>query len=111
MDPPEHHRIRTLVAQAFTGRRVELPPGERRMVARVHRNADRAAPGKLNHHVAFGFGVHHCVGAPLARLELRVLLSTLVRRRPDLRLAISAADIEWRRGGLLRGVRSLPVTW
>jgi cytochrome P450 len=66
---------------------------------------------KVNHHLAFGFGVHHCVGAPLARLELRVLLSTLVRRLPGLRLAISADDVEWRRDGLLRGVSSLPVTW
>jgi cytochrome P450 len=66
---------------------------------------------KVNHHVAFGFGVHHCVGAPLARLELRVLLSTLVHRLPELRLAISAEDIEWRRDGLMRGVTSLPVTW
>jgi len=66
---------------------------------------------KVNHHVAFGFGVHHCVGAPLARLELRVLLSTLIHRLPELRLAISAKDIEWRRDGLIRGVMSLPVTW
>lgn len=66
---------------------------------------------EVNHHLAFGFGVHHCVGAPLARLELRVLLSTLVRRLPGLRLAIPAEDIRWRRGGLLRGVTSLPVTW
>ncbi|WP_370964284.1 cytochrome P450 [Amycolatopsis sp. cg9] len=66
---------------------------------------------RVNHHVAFGFGAHHCVGAPLARLELRVLLSTLVRRLPGLRLAIAAEDLEWRRDGLLRGVASLPVTW
>ncbi|MFJ7213008.1 cytochrome P450 [Amycolatopsis sp. NPDC098790] len=66
---------------------------------------------EVNHHLAFGFGVHHCVGAPLARLELRVLFSTLVHRLPDLRLAIPADDVEWRRGGLLRGVASLPVTW
>ncbi|MDX3189842.1 cytochrome P450 [Streptomyces sp. MN03-5084-2B] len=66
---------------------------------------------EVNHHLAFGFGVHHCVGAPLARLEFRVLLSTLVRRLPELRLAIPAEDLEWRRGGLLRGVTSLPVTW
>ncbi|SEF24141.1 Cytochrome P450 [Amycolatopsis pretoriensis] len=65
----------------------------------------------VNHHVAFGFGVHHCLGAPLARLELRVLLSTLVHRLPGLRLAIPADHLEWRRGGLLRGVTSLPVTW
>jgi cytochrome P450 len=66
---------------------------------------------EVNHHLAFGFGVHHCVGAPLARLEFRVLLSTLVHRLPELRLAVPAEDLEWRRGGLLRGVASLPVTW
>ncbi|WP_372665993.1 cytochrome P450 [Amycolatopsis kentuckyensis] len=65
----------------------------------------------VNHHLAFGFGVHHCLGAPLARLELRVLLSALVDRLPGLRLAIPADDLEWRRGGLMRGVASLPVTW
>ncbi|MET8998585.1 cytochrome P450 [Amycolatopsis sp. NPDC004169] len=65
----------------------------------------------VNHHLAFGYGVHHCLGAPLARLELRILLSTLVRRLPGLRLAIPAEGIGWRRGGLLRGVTSLPVTW
>jgi cytochrome P450 len=65
---------------------------------------------QLHPRFAFGFGVHHCVGAPLARLELRVLLSTLVRRLPELRLAISAEDLGWRRGGLMRGVTSLPVT-
>lgn len=65
----------------------------------------------VNHHVTFGFGVHHCVGAPLARLELNVLLTTLVRRLPDLRLAIRPEEIEWRGGGLMRGVAALPVTW
>jgi cytochrome P450 len=65
----------------------------------------------VNHHVTFGFGVHHCVGAPLARLELNVLLTTLLRRLPDLRLAIAPEEIEWRGGGLMRGVAALPVTW
>lgn len=66
---------------------------------------------EVNHHVTFGFGVHHCVGAPLARLELNVLLTTLVRRLPDLRLATPPEEIEWRGGGLMRGVAALPVTW
>jgi cytochrome P450 len=66
---------------------------------------------KVNRHLAFGFGVHHCVGAPLARLELRVLLGTLVRRLPDLHLAVAAADVEWSAGRLMRSVRSLPVGW
>ncbi|OXM64239.1 cytochrome P450 [Amycolatopsis vastitatis] len=66
---------------------------------------------KVNHHLAFGFGVHRCVGAPLARLELRVVLETLVRRLPGLRLAVAAGDVEWSAGGLIRGVRELPVAW
>jgi cytochrome P450 len=62
-----------------------------------------------NRHLTFGFGVHHCIGAPLARLELRVVLATLLRRRPSLRLAVPATAIEWRTGQLMRGVRALPV--
>lgn len=64
-----------------------------------------------NRHLGFGFGVHHCLGAPLARLELRVVLATLIRRWPSLRLAVPAAEIEWRTGQLIRGVRALPVTF
>jgi cytochrome P450 len=64
-----------------------------------------------NRHLSFGFGVHHCLGAPLARLELRIVLETLVRRLPGLRLAVPAADVKWRSGRLMRGVLALPVTW
>ncbi|MET8847511.1 cytochrome P450 [Amycolatopsis sp. NPDC004625] len=66
---------------------------------------------KVNRHLAFGFGVHHCIGAPLARLELRVLFGTLIRRLPTLNLAVTAADVEWTTGRLMRGVRALPVVW
>jgi cytochrome P450 len=55
--------------------------------------------------------VHHCVGAPLARLEPSVLLGTLVRRLPGLHLAVPAADVGWTAGRLMRGVRALPVAW
>lgn len=66
---------------------------------------------KVNHHLTFGFGVHRCVGAPLARLELRVMLETLVRRLPSLRLAVPAEEVEWVTDRLIRGVRTLPVAW
>ncbi|EOD70577.1 cytochrome P450 [Amycolatopsis vancoresmycina] len=66
---------------------------------------------KANHHLAFGFGVHHCIGAPLARLELRVLFGTLVRRLPGLHLAVAAGEVEWSADRLIRGVRALPVAW
>lgn len=62
-------------------------------------------------HLAFGHGPHHCVGAQLARMELEVLLSTLVRRFGGLELAVAADDVPWRAGGMFRGPRELLVTW
>lgn len=60
-------------------------------------------------HVAFGHGIHHCLGAPLARLEARIALRTLLERCPDLTLDIHPAAIAWRPGMMIRGPRSLPV--
>ncbi|MCA1609744.1 MAG: cytochrome P450 [Acidobacteria bacterium] len=62
-----------------------------------------------NRHLAFGLGVHFCLGAPLARLEGRIAIMTLLRRAPDLRLAVPDASLRWRRGLVLRGLESLPV--
>ncbi|MCG8915800.1 cytochrome P450 [Actinokineospora sp. PR83] len=60
-------------------------------------------------HVGFGHGPHHCLGAPLARMELRVALDTLLRRLPGLRFA--GEGIEWKDGLSTRGPARLPVTW
>ncbi|MFI0822079.1 cytochrome P450 [Streptomyces sp. NPDC021098] len=62
-------------------------------------------------HVAFGFGVHQCLGQPLARMELQVVYSTLYRRIPTLRLAIEPDQIPFKYDGLVYGVYELPVTW
>ena len=62
-------------------------------------------------HVTFGHGPHHCLGAPLARLELQIVLETLVRRLPGLRLAVPADAVEWTENRAVRGPRALPVTW
>jgi cytochrome P450 len=64
-----------------------------------------------NPHIAFGHGAHHCLGAPLARLELQLAIGTLVRRLPGLRLAVPADDVAWRADRLVRGVQALPVAW
>ncbi|MFG1795192.1 cytochrome P450 [Nocardia sp. NPDC049149] len=64
-----------------------------------------------NPHMAFGHGIHHCLGAQLARLELQVALGTLLRRFPELRLAVPAEDVPWKTGLLVRGPKALPVKW
>ncbi|GAB3157767.1 cytochrome P450 [Amycolatopsis stemonae] len=62
-------------------------------------------------HVAFGFGVHQCLGQPLARLELQVVYSTLYRRIPTLALATDVEKIPFKHDGSVYGVYELPVTW
>jgi cytochrome P450 len=64
-----------------------------------------------NHHLAFGYGVHYCLGAPLARLEGQIAISTLLRRIPDLQLATAVDALRWKRGLVLRGLESLPVVF
>ncbi|MDN5917176.1 MAG: cytochrome P450 [Pseudonocardia sp.] len=67
----------------------------------------RGAPG----HVAFGHGVHHCLGAPLARMEMETAFPALLRRFPNLALAGDAADVPFRAYHFVYGLHSLPVTW
>ncbi|MBC6456556.1 cytochrome P450 [Actinomadura sp. HBU206391] len=62
-------------------------------------------------HVAFGFGVHQCLGQPLARVELQVVYGTLYRRIPGLRLAVDRDQVPFKHDGLIYGVYELPVTW
>ncbi|CAM5649723.1 cytochrome P450 family protein [Streptomyces avidinii] len=63
-----------------------------------------------NAHLAFGHGIHYCLGAPLARLEGQIAIGTALRRLPGLALAAPPDGIRWRPGGL-RGPESLPVTF
>ncbi|WP_225094928.1 cytochrome P450 [Streptomyces sp. CoH27] len=62
-------------------------------------------------HVAFGFGVHQCLGQPLARMELQVVYGTLYRRIPTLRLAGALRDVPFKHDAFIYGVHELPVTW
>ncbi|MFI8454683.1 cytochrome P450 [Kitasatospora sp. NPDC085464] len=62
-------------------------------------------------HLAFGHGVHYCLGAPLARLEAAVALRTLLARVPELDLAVPVDSLDWIGSGIIRGVRSLPVRY
>ena len=63
------------------------------------------------HHLAFGYGVHQCLGQNLARLELEVILTALFDRLPGLRLAVPADRLTLRPGTTIQGVDELPVTW
>jgi cytochrome P450 len=62
-------------------------------------------------HVAFGFGVHQCLGQPLARLELQIALQTILARLPELRLDVPFEDISFRHDMAIYGVNTLPVAW
>jgi cytochrome P450 len=64
-----------------------------------------------NRHLAFGQGVHYCVGAPLARLEGQIAINALLERFPDLRLAVPSRALRRRRGLGLRGLESLPLAF
>ena len=63
-----------------------------------------------NRHLAFGRGgVHHCLGAPLARMEGQIAISAFLRHFPEARLAVAHESLHWRRGVFLRGLQRLPL--
>jgi cytochrome P450 len=64
-----------------------------------------------NKHLAFGKGVHHCLGAPLARMEAKIAIDTLLRRFPNLHLTGTPESLEWHRGLFLRGLEKLPLAF
>lgn len=60
-------------------------------------------------HLAFGKGIHFCLGAPLARLEAQIAIDGLLKRFPGMTLAVDKSELEWRPGMIVRGVREIPV--
>jgi cytochrome P450 len=64
-----------------------------------------------NPHIGFGHGVHHCLGAQLARVELQVALGAIVAHFPNLHLAVPETELPWKAGMLVRGLTALPVAW
>jgi len=104
------------VVKDFELRGKQIKEGERVLLSQAAANRD---PRKFDdpdtfditrgsmEHLGFGHGTHHCLGAPLARLEARIAFSELVRAFPDVELA--ADEIEWTRSPLVRGPKELPV--
>lgn len=73
-------------------------------------DADRYVPDRERHiHLAFGQGAHFCIGAPLARMEGEIALDTLLRRFPDITLAVAPDELAWVLGPMLRTPRAIPV--
>jgi cytochrome P450 len=62
-----------------------------------------------NPHVAFGFGIHYCLGAPLARMEAAIAINALVQRYPNIRLSVPEEALVWNDSLLIHGMQSLPV--
>jgi cytochrome P450 len=97
---------------------VVIPAGEWVMIAISSAGRDPARfPGPdhldlgrdASGHLAFGHGVHHCLGAPLARMEAEVTLGALLPRFPGLSLAVPRQELRWRPVSLMNGLESLPV--
>lgn len=106
--------------EAVTIEGVTIPRGEQVMAIIASANRDESQfenPDTLdltrenNKHLAFGLGIHYCVGAPLARLEGHVALNTLLACMPNLRLAVNSEALQWRPGLTFRGLEKLPVTY
>jgi cytochrome P450 len=97
---------------------VAVPAGEWVIIALPSANRDPArfpGPDRLDlgrdtsGHVAFGHGIHYCLGAPLARMEAEVALGTLLDRFPGVSLAVAPEELRWRSVSVINGLESLPV--
>jgi cytochrome P450 len=95
-----------------------VPEGEVVLISLVSANrdteryagaADLDVTRDASGHLAFGYGVHHCLGAPLARLEGEIAFRTLLERFPDLALAGDPETLGWRESTLIHGLGRLPV--
>jgi cytochrome P450 len=119
-DAPVPHSTFRFTVEPVSIAGTTIPKGAQVIIclAAANRDGDKfAEPDSLDigrdltRHLAFGHGVHHCLGAPLARMEGRVALASLFGRFPQLTLAIPPEDLRWRHGDglVLRGLSELPI--
>jgi cytochrome P450 len=112
--------MQRFITEEFEVSGTVLPPGTTAMCSMAAANRDErafehAADMDLgrspNPHLAFGAGAHACLGQPLARTELQVVLEVLLRKLPSLELAVPAAELRPVEGLAVGGLRELPVRW
>jgi len=119
-DAPVPHATFRYAVEPLTFGDVTIPPGAQVIVALAAADRDGATfdePQRLDidrppaRHLAFGYGIHFCLGAPLARMEAHLAFATLLRRFPQMRLAVPSDDLHWGHGDglVLRGLTELPV--
>ncbi|WP_148668304.1 cytochrome P450, partial [Streptomyces sp. WAC05950] len=104
--------------EALTLGGTDIPAGVPVLIAPGAANRDPArfaCPDRLDlareatSHLAFGHGIHRCLGAPLARAEGEIALRAVLTRFPGIRLAVPGEDLRWRQTRLMRGLEALPV--
>ncbi|GCD33568.1 cytochrome P450 hydroxylase [Streptomyces chrestomyceticus JCM 4735] len=98
-------------AEIAAGDVVLVSPGAANRDPARFPDPDTVTLGRAAGHLSFGHGPHHCLGAPLARLEARIAFQALLTRFPDLRPATPPAELSWRHTRLMRGLTHLPVTF
>jgi cytochrome P450 len=117
-DGPVQHTTFRMTSEPVTIGGIDIPAHEQVLVVTAAANRDPGrftAPDRLdversdNHHIAFGHGIHFCLGAPLARLEGDVVFRSLLSRFPGLRPAVALDNIHWTYRLVLRGLVALPV--
>jgi len=119
-DPPAPHATFRYTTEPVELGGQTIPAGSQVIVNLAAANRDPALNANPNvldlaraagRHLAFGHGIHFCLGARLARMEGHVALGTLVRRFPEMRLAVPVSSLHWDHGDglVLRGLSHLPV--
>jgi len=115
---PVNHTTFRCAAEPVEIGGVRISRGDPVLIALSGANRDPARfgdPGRLDlgrdsaGHLAFGHGIHYCLGAPLARLEAEIAISALLARFSSISLAVPAASLRWRPSTLIHGLESLPV--
>jgi cytochrome P450 len=119
-DAPVPHSTFRYAAEDLEIGGVTIPAGGQVIISLAAANHDNERFGhperfdverRDNRHIAFGHGIHFCLGAPLARLEGTIAFTTLLGRFPDIRLAVPSDELHWGHGDglVLRGLTALPV--